>query len=435
MSKRHVPAASHLQFLPDVTLSQPNLSCPAAIAFSGGGDSTAMIHAFADNPKITHAFIIDHALRDGSAGEVEAAAEFARALGYKVEIDRWRHEGVTSGIQAKARQYRYEALGKMCRRAGIENLITAHTADDQAETLLMRLDRQTGWRGLAGMPGKAYGPLWPALADITLHRPWLDVSREELRDYNRMHRLTFLDDPSNENRDFTRVRARQALSADAELRFDLLTEQKQQRARLLQERSAHADWLSAHAVIHDQNFVTTTSAPPPELLLHILRAVAGTGGPIDRAKRQNLVERMNNSDFKAATLGGAWVVKDNDAFVFTRDMVAVSGRDGHTGANEISVPIDHNMIWDGRFLVQEKQAGVVMDAASGHSRDLRQSSENNHFFDLPAKVRPTVPVFRMGDQILGFGAVETAEFISRSTAARRLHDLYFEQHHRPPATV
>lgn len=394
-----------------------------------------MIHAFADNPDITHAFIIDHALREGSDREVNAAAEFARAMGYQVKIDRWSHDGVTSGVQVKARQYRYTALGRMCRKAGIKHLITAHTADDQAETLLMRLYRQTGWRGLAGMREMAYAPVWPALADVTLHRPWLNISRMELRDYNRSHQLSFLDDPSNENRDFTRVRARQALSVDSTLRSDLLREQKQKSAQLAEERSTHANWLSTNAVIHDQNFVTTTAIPPPELLLHLLRAVAGTGGPIDRVKRKNLVARMHDSDFKAATLAGAWVVKDHHKFLFARDMVAVTGRKGQLSVNELPVPLDHKIIWDGRFLVQAKQAGILIKPASGQGENIRQSTENNHFFDLPTCVRPTVPVFFKGNEIRGFGAMGSDTFASYSTAARRLHDLYFDQPRGLSATV
>jgi len=186
----------------------------AAIAFSGGGDSTSLLHACRDNELITHAFIIDHALRPGSDLEVMEAADFARSLGYKVRTQRWSHEGVSSAIQVKARKYRYAAMGEMCREENLEHLITAHTEDDQAETLLMRIDRQTGWRGLAGMADAAYAPLWPALAGVTLHRPWLGMSRADIRAYNRAHNLTYIDDPSNENRDFTRVRARQALAAD-----------------------------------------------------------------------------------------------------------------------------------------------------------------------------------------------------------------------------
>jgi len=247
-----------------------HLNAPAAIAFSGGGDSTALLNACRDNPAVTHAFIIDHALRSGSDAEVKQAADFARSLGYQVRTKRWSHEGVSSAIQVKAREYRYAAMGEMCREENLEHLITAHTEDDQAETLLMRIDRQTGWRGLAGMPDAAYAPLWPALAGLTLHRPWLRVSRADIRAYNRAHNLNYIDDPSNENRDFTRVRARQALAADQDLRQDLLAQQKTARMRLNQERQDLKAWLDRFGHINAHGFIELSDVPPVELMLRRL---------------------------------------------------------------------------------------------------------------------------------------------------------------------
>lgn len=410
-----------------MTLPAPELSGPAAIAFSGGGDSTAMIYAFRDHPQITHALIIDHALRDGSAEEAAEAAVFARSLGYEVQIDRWQNDGPKTGIQVKARAYRYKALGEMCRAAGLENLITAHTADDQAETLLMRLDRQTGWRGLAGMPDRAYGALWPALADVTLHRPWLGVSRAEIRDYNRVQGLYFVDDPSNENSDFTRIKVRQVLSADNDLRQDLLQTQKHERRRLSKERAGHAAWLSQHAVISDQNYVETDAVPEPEVLLHILRSVAGTGGPIDRVRRVNLVKRLTHRDFQAATLAGAWVVKRPNGFLFTRDKVAVSGRDTHSALGERYVLQHETAIWDGRFIIQVKSKGVWIEPAFGNGCNIRQSIEKDKFLGCPEQVRPSLPLFTMGSETLGLGACSTDKLVSRATAARRLHSLFPQQ--------
>jgi len=268
-----------------------------------------MLHAYRNDPSVQFAFIVDHALRDGSTEEAEQAAETAKSYGYQVKIDRWAHDGITSAIQSKARAYRYAALGRLCRGVGITRLMTAHTADDQAETLLMRLDRQTGWRGLAGMPDAAYAPIWPELAGIVLHRPWLSKSRAELRDYNRQHTVPFIDDPSNENRKFTRIRARQALAADPEMRADLLSQQKRMRARLTEERQTHGAWLSKHARLAPQGFMETDAIPAPELLAHILNIVAGRGGQIDAASCARLCREMESCDFKASTLGGAWVVR------------------------------------------------------------------------------------------------------------------------------
>ncbi len=407
------------------------LNAPAAIAFSGGGDSTALLHACRDNPFVTHAFIIDHALRSDSASEVLAAAEYARSLGYKVKTQRWIHDGIDAGIQVKARQYRYTAMGQMCRAAGIEHLITAHTEDDQAETLLMRLDRKTGWRGLAGMAETAYGPLWPALAGVTLHRPWLNVSRADIRSYLADYALKFVDDPSNENRDFARVRARQALCADKALRTDLLLQQKQARTRLAAERETHGHWLKRHGVLNSQGFIETDAIPPTELLLHILNAVSGRGGPIDAAKRVRLCEDMARPDFNAATLSGTWVRRkmreSGHNYVFLRDRVAVTGRHGIIQVPALVLKRNVLTIWDGRFFVSAKTNDLRVETAQGHLQKLRQMTEFKSLFDLSVEVRPTLPIFLRDGAPIGFGACETEYVSSQACSAKRLQALYSNQ--------
>jgi tRNA(Ile)-lysidine synthase len=411
-----------------VKLPPVNLNATAAIAFSGGGDSTALLHACRDNAAITHAFIIDHALRPGSDLEVKQAADFARSLGYQVRTQRWSHDGVSSAIQVKAREYRYAAMGEMCREENLKHLITAHTEDDQAETLLMRIERQTGWRGLAGMADAAYAPLWPALAGVTLHRPWLGVSRADIRAYNRTHDLTYIDDPSNENRDFTRVRARQALAADQNLRRDLLAQQKTARMRLIMERQDLKAWLERFAHISPHGFIKLSDPPPVELMLHILNAVSGQGGPIDAAKRARLCAMMAAPNFKASTLAGAWVVKiarsNGHAFVCVRDKVATTGRHDVAKLKPLTLKKKHLTLWDGRFFCRAKTDDVRVEAAQGHLQNLRQLTEFKALFDLPAEVRPTLPIYFKGSDAVGFGACETKYVSSVASSALRLQALF-----------
>ena len=404
----------------------PHLNEPAAIAFSGGGDSTALLHACASHPQITHAFIIDHALRAGSAAEVLQAAEFARSLGYKVQTRRWTHDGVSSGIQVKARQYRYAAMGQMCRDAGLKHLITAHTADDQAETLLMRLDRQTGWRGLAGMREAAFAPLWPALMEVTLHRPWLGVSRADLRAYNADVGLVYIDDPSNENRDFARVRARQALRADQDLRRDLLEQQKTALERLSVERGTEAEWLSRYAKISSHGFVETSTVPSPELLLHLLNAVSGGGGPIDAAKRERLSKAMTESGFSGTTLAGAWVIRSPHGFLFTRDMVAVKGRRESRESRQLlsaTVVSGDSCLWDARFLVKAKARSFTINPAQGQLGKLGDDAETKAIFECPVETRRCLPIYRVDLKPLGFGGLETSDLKAEAVSAQRLQHL------------
>ena len=403
-----------------MTLKSPNFSGKAAIAFSGGGDSTAMLYAFRDDPRVTHAFIIDHALRAGSDIEAKMAAVFAQQLGYHVQINRWKHPGIKTGLQAKARHYRYQALGQMCRAEGLSHLMTAHSEDDQAETFILRLNRQSGWRGLAGMAEMAYAPIWPSLANVTFLRPWLGVSRQALRDYNAQHRLPLVDDPSNENSNFARIRARQALSVDPELRERILREQKSHRYRLNIERDKNAEWVAKNAYLSTHGFIETKAVPNPQILQLILRAVSGTGGPIDRAKTSDLIDQMKRPDFKAATLVGAWCIKQDDKFVFARDMVAVKGGRKEAPIEPIDLKSGQACIWDGRFLIEPTQDEISVMPAFGHLEKIKQVAEVKGVLNVPAAVRATLPLFKRGDEWIGFSAFETDFVKVTSLTARRL---------------
>ena len=407
-----------------------HLDAPAAIAFSGGGDSTALLQACRDHSRVTHAFIIDHALRDGSAAEAAKAAAIAQAMGYIVQLRRWAHSGIKSGIQAKARTYRYKAMGEMCRTENLQYLLTAHTQDDQAETVLMRIDRGSGWRGMAGMAEKAYAPLWPALAGVTLYRPWLGVSRADIRRYNSYHELDFVDDPSNENPDFTRVRARQALSVDEDLREDLLKHQRKAAHRLAEERGNIANWLTDHAVLHQHGFVETDTVPPSYCLDYILKVVSGRGAPIDAGKRARLFADMSGPDFQAATLSGAWVMRKAKAgshsFVLLRDRVAVTGRGGVAKILPVQLSPNVPYLWDGRFFCKAKTENIHVEPAQGHLQNLRQLPEFKSLFDLPSEVRGTLPLFFHKDVPIGFGAFENENASSQSCSASRLQGLLSE---------
>ncbi len=400
-----------------------------AVAFSGGGDSTALLHALRNHPKASHAFIIDHNLRAESEEETARSAAYARQLGYIVETQRWDNNNPSTAIQVKARQYRYAAMGEMCRANGITHLLTAHTEDDQAETLLMRQNRKTGWRGLAGMRASAYGPLWPALAEVTLMRPLLGQSREALREYNNRFNLPFIDDPSNENEDFTRVRARRSLTANPTLKSELLESQKSHLERLMDERAHFNMWFSDHACLNEQGYFELTQIPPSELFLHCLRIAGGTGGPVDSARREALLSQMEQSAFKAATLAGAWIVQSSQGFVITRDKVAVTGR-----KNAHSVPLASTLLirgvphlWDGRFLIDANVEGIRVEPAYGQLQDLREASETQHIFTCPEAVRPVLPVFKKEGQYLGVGAGTFDGVSAVSLASKRLKHLWTDK--------
>ena len=372
---------------------------PFAIAFSGGGDSTALVHALKDHPQAKCVFIVDHALRKRSDIEAEAAARFARECGYEAEILTWRHDSPETAIQEKARCARYGLMGAACRKIGIKYLLTAHSEDDQAETLLMRYDRKTDWRGAAGMAELNYGPVWPQLAMVTLVRPLLGVTRQALRDYNRAQNLTWIEDPSNQSRDYARIRARDYLSSRPDLRDDLLNTGKFMRGHMQEEGALLRQQFAQIGQIDPHGIITLAGLPYPELLFHCLRAGGGQGGVIDRAKIKKLLVKMRAPDFKSATLGGALVARHKDGFVICRDPVAVKGReDSHHSRKGLRERLGMRLnldpqIWDGRFSVTGPEHHSYMGSVHQETA-LLKPEQREALKAIAAPARPSLPVLK-----------------------------------------
>jgi tRNA(Ile)-lysidine synthase len=180
-------------------------------ACSGGADSTALLHVLALlRARLGHALVahgVDHGLRPGAAAELDVARSVAEAQGVPFAVTL---VAVAPGanLQARARAARHEALARAATAAGAAVIATGHTADDRAETLLLRLLRGAGPRGLAVLPPRARGTV-PGSVDLI--RPLLRARRGDVLAHVERHALPFAQDPSNEDPRFTRVRVRREL--------------------------------------------------------------------------------------------------------------------------------------------------------------------------------------------------------------------------------
>src|SRR5256885_9899433 len=180
------------------------------IAVSGGPDSLALLQlAAAARPGRIEAATVDHALREGSRAEAEMVADACAGLGvpHSILTAQWDDKPVTA-IQERARQERYRLLARWTEDRGLDAIATAHHLDDQAETLLMRLNRGAGVRGLGGMRAASLVPG----SDVPLLRPLLGWRRAELEPIVASAGLKPARDPSNEDEQFERVRVRRALA-------------------------------------------------------------------------------------------------------------------------------------------------------------------------------------------------------------------------------
>jgi tRNA(Ile)-lysidine synthase len=180
------------------------------VAVSGGGDSTALLHVLARlAPRFgiqLSAHGVDHGLRPGAAAELDLIEQLARELG--VPFARSRLDVQPGGnLQARARTARYAALDRAAELAGARWVATAHHADDRAETVLMRILRGTGPRGLAVLPAASERRL----------RPLIRSPRTAITEHLARHRLSYSTDPSNGDPRFLRSRIRHELLPALEL--------------------------------------------------------------------------------------------------------------------------------------------------------------------------------------------------------------------------
>ena len=177
------------------------------LAVSGGPDSLAMmLLAEAAIPERFEVATVDHRLRPDSANECAMVAEVCAARSLPCQII--RIEVAKGNLQAQARRARYEALAKWAKRREISDIATGHHADDQAETLLMRLNRGSGLAGLAGVREVGF----VRYTRVGLIRPLLAFRRAELAEVVARSGLEPVRDPSNEDEQFDRARIRRSLA-------------------------------------------------------------------------------------------------------------------------------------------------------------------------------------------------------------------------------
>jgi tRNA(Ile)-lysidine synthase len=180
------------------------------VAVSGGADSVALLLMAAEaRPDRIEAATVDHALRPESRAEAQMVAGLCERIGvpHAILTAEWSDRPATA-VQERARVMRYRLLAQWAIERGLTALLTAHHLDDQAETLLMRLARGAGVRGLGGMRAVARVPG----GKVALVRPLLGWRRSELDAVCAAAGVEPVQDPSNEDRQFERVRIRQALA-------------------------------------------------------------------------------------------------------------------------------------------------------------------------------------------------------------------------------
>jgi tRNA(Ile)-lysidine synthase len=283
------------------------------------------------------------------------------ALGFRHAILVWEGPKPATGLQAAARAARYRLIAEYARANGIAVVLTGHTADDQAETLLMRLARGSGLDGLAAMAPLTELPVPDAggLGTLKVARPLLEVPKARLRATLQERGIPWIEDPSNQHPGFerTRLRAAREVLESLGLTTDMLSlsARRLQRARGALERWV-AEFCAAEAghVVVDPCGVIRIDAPalrslPAEIAVRVLSwAVAAAGGadePVPLAGIESAAEALC-----AGAAIGAWTLA-RAKITASRERVLIEREPGREPASAITLEPGSQALWDGRFLV------------------------------------------------------------------------------------
>ncbi|WP_374303337.1 tRNA lysidine(34) synthetase TilS [Paracoccus sp. (in: a-proteobacteria)] len=310
------------------------------VAVSGGGDSVALMHMAAEWGRGRRIMVatVDHGLRPESAAEARQVGRAARALGLSHATLLWQRKTEAGNLMANARDARLRLLAGWAQRNGLSAVLLGHTADDQAETLLMRLARGSGIDGLASMAEwrEAFGTRWL--------RPMLGAGRQELRDWLRMRGIAWADDPSNENEDFDRIRIRKAIGAMG-LDVAALARAANHIGEARDALSHYAAHAARDAIIHNGSVTLPRRAygdAPPEIRRRLIVAACRWITGADYPPRRNTVLHALNAIATGhrVTLDGALIEPAGDRIRLMREAAAA-----------LRAPDSQGETWDNRWKI------------------------------------------------------------------------------------
>ncbi len=297
-----------------------------AAAVSGGPDSLCLTLLARDWANARGGEVIgltvDHGLRPESAAEAHRVGEWLGRRGIRHQILNWDGGKPGSGIQEAARRARYRLLNRWVREHGCLHLLSAHTLDDQAETFVMRLGRGSGLRGLAAMPAVSYG------ADARLLRPLLNIRKSRLVATLRDRGQGWIDDPSNGDMRFERVRTRGFLARLENSGFpahrlsDAATAAGGLRVcldRHCARALAHTVAMRGreHALIDRERYGRLPAEIQRQVIGRLLAAVGGATYEPRGDKLKRLSADLRRPDWRGATLGGCRLSPDGSGIRVT----------------------------------------------------------------------------------------------------------------------
>lgn len=322
-----------------------------AIAVSGGADSMALAllsQAWAAPRGIRlTALTVNHRLRPEATAEAEQVATWLAAHGIAHHTLTWAHDRApAANKQAAARDARYALIEEWCAEHNVAHLLLGHHLDDQAETFLMRLQRGSGVDGLSAMR-----PV-DRRNGLTLLRPLLDTPKAHLQAFLRQQNQAWVEDPSNDDRAYTRTRMRELLTqADLAPATLAATAQHMARARDYLSRQTHAA-METCVIWHEEGYITLDypcfAALHEEIGLRVLAEIFSQMNGAAYRPRFAELKGVYDALPEARTLAGCQFAAHGEHIRITREASSVAAPCPVTGHS--------TQPWDGRFTITTSAA-------------------------------------------------------------------------------
>ena len=370
-----------------------------AIAVSGGSDSLALsilakLYSLEQSSDFA-TLIVDHGLRKESANEAKQTFKNLKKNNIKAEILTYRGSKFTSNIQKKARDLRYDLFQKYCKKNKIKFLILAHHQDDLIENFYIRLIRGSGIKGLTSLQNVS-----ELNKDFYLLRPLLHFKKEELLNLTKKIFSTWIEDPSNLNEKFLRVRIRKMQSRLQKEGFDpkrvLKTIENLNTAKnsldfyILKSEKKYLNFFKeGYATLKSTIFKNEAPEVIFRVIIKAIHFVSGEYYPPRSDSLKILMKNFSSKKFKSSTLGGCLIEKNSNMISFFRE--------DRNLTSETLDKIRQTKNWDDRFLVYKnfdnQQKFIVKKLGNSGIDYLKKNKFISSLDKIPVQAKKTLPSF------------------------------------------
>ena len=370
-----------------------------AIAVSGGSDSLALsvlakLYSL-ENDNDFIALIIDHKLRKESADEAKQTYKNLTQNKIKAKILTYRGEKFSSNIQKKARDLRYDLFEKYCTKNKIKFLILAHHQDDLIENFYIRLIRGSGIKGLTSLKN-----VFEYSKNFHLLRPLLNFNKEELLNITKKSYSSWVEDRSNKNDKFLRVRIRKMQYKLQKEGFDpkriIKTIENLNTAKdslefyiFKSEKKYLKFYKEGYAKLKSSIFNNEAQEVIFRVIIKAIHFVSGEYYPPRSDSLKTLMKNLSTKSFKSSTLGGCLIKKDKSIISFFREDRNI--------VSETFNKIKKKISWDDRFLVynnfNNKEKFVVKKLGDQGIEYLKKNKFKDCENKIPPHAKKTLPSF------------------------------------------